>query len=97
MLAGIKEYPDHAILLNSAAWLGALCGYELDNCLTMVRKAVKLEPSAANYDTLAEVYYRQKNYKEALKNIEKAAELDKLEPFFKERVKKFTDALNNNR
>jgi hypothetical protein len=97
MLADIKEYPDHAILLNSAAWLGALCGHELDNCLTMVRKAVKLEPSAANYDTLAEVYYRQKNYKEALKNIEKAAELDKLEPFFKERVKKFTDALNNNR
>jgi hypothetical protein len=92
MLKAIEELPNHAILLNSAAWLGALNDFELQKCLKMVQKAIDLDPSAANYDTKAEVEYRLKLYKEALKSIEKAASLDKLEPFFRERVVKFRQA-----
>ncbi|MCM8535358.1 MAG: hypothetical protein NE334_05425 [Lentisphaeraceae bacterium] len=96
MLKSIKELPHNAILLNSVAWLGALNEHELDACLKMVNKAIDLEPSAANFDTRAEVQYRLKLYKEALESIEKAASLDKLEPFFRDRVKKFRKAVESN-
>ena len=96
MLKSIEAFPKNAVLLNSAAWLGALNNHKLDDCLKMVDKAIDLEPSAANYDTKAEVLYRLKLYKEALKSIEKAASLDKLEPFFRERVEKFRKAVEAN-
>ena len=97
LMEGIKQYPNNALLLNTAAWVGALCDHELEKCLTMVQKAIDTEPSAANYDTRAEVQYRLKKYKEALKSIEIAAKMDKLEPFFRERVKKFKEAFENSK
>ena len=87
MLQSIEAFPNHSILLNSAAWLGALNDHELQKCLKYVEKAIKLQPSAANYDTRAEVQYRLKMYKEALESIEKAASLDKLEPYLNSLVK----------
>ena len=97
MLDSIKALPKHAILLNSAAWLGALNDHELNKCLELVQLAIDLEPSAANYDTRAEVQYRLKMYKEALESIEKAASLDKLEPFFRDRVEIFRKAAEDNK
>ncbi|MCM8538755.1 MAG: hypothetical protein NE328_00615 [Lentisphaeraceae bacterium] len=94
---GIKKYPNNALLLNTAAWVGALCDHELEKCLVMVQKAIDIEPSAANYDTRAEVEFRLKKFKEALKSIEIAAKMDKLEPFFRERVKKFKSAVKDSK
>ncbi|MCM8525753.1 MAG: hypothetical protein NE327_04505 [Lentisphaeraceae bacterium] len=94
---GIKKFPNNALLLNTAAWVGALCDHELEKCLVMVQKAIDLEPSAANYDTRAEVQFRLKKYKDALKSIEIAANMDKLEPFFRERVKKFKSAVDDSK
>ncbi|MCH2204468.1 MAG: hypothetical protein MK132_01150 [Lentisphaerales bacterium] len=97
MAKSIQSLPNHSILLNSIAWLGALNDYELNECLKFVEKAIKLQPSAANYDTRAEVLYRLKMYKEALESIEKAANLDKLEPFFRDRVDMFRKAAEANK
>ena len=94
---GIAKYPKNALLLNTAAWVGALCDHELEKCLVWVQKAIDLEPSAANYDTRAEVEFRLKKFKEALKSIEIAAKMDKLEPFFRDRVKKFKKALEDSK
>ena len=94
---GIAKYPKNALLLNTAAWVGALCDHELEKCLVWVQKAIDLEPSAANYDTRAEVQYRLKKYEEALKSIEIAAKMDKLEPFFRDRVKKFRKAYEDSK
>lgn len=94
---GIEKYPNNALLLNTAAWVGALCDHELEKCLIMVQKAIDIEPSAANYDTRAEVEFRLKKFKEALKSIEIAAKMDKLEPFFRERVKKFKSAVKDSK
>ena len=92
MLNDIKKFPQHAMLLNSAAWLGAMCDHDLTKCLEMAQKSVKIDEGAANLDTLAEVHFRLKNFKEAVKYIEKAASMEKTEPFFKDRVKKFKKA-----
>ena len=94
---GIEKFPNNALLLNTAAWVGALCDHELEKCLVMVQKAIDLEPSAANYDTRAEVQFRLKKFKDALKSIEIAAKMDKLEPFFRERVKKFRSAVKDSK
>ena len=97
LMDGIEKYPNNALLLNTAAWVGALCDHELEKCLVMVQKAIDLEPSAANYDTRAEVQYRLKKYEEAFKSIEIAAKMDKLEPFFRDRVKKFKKAFEDSK
>ena len=94
---GIAKYPKNALLLNTAAWVGALCDHELEKCLVWVQKAIDLEPSAANYDTRAEVQFRLKKFKEALESIEIAAKMDKLEPFFRDRVKKFKKAFEDSK
>jgi len=94
---GIAAYPNNALLLNTAAWVGALCDHELEKCLVWVQKAIDLQPSAANYDTRAEVQFRLKKFKEALESIEIAAKMDKLEPFFRDRVKKFRKAFEDSK
>ena len=98
MLQSIEALPQSQSLLNSAAWLGALNDHELQKMFKYVEKAIETsDPSAANYDTRAEVQYRLKMYKEALESIEKAASLDKLEPFFRDRVDMFRKAAEANK
>ncbi|NQZ57750.1 MAG: hypothetical protein HRT88_09850, partial [Lentisphaeraceae bacterium] len=90
----LKKYPANAMLLNTAAWLGALCNYELELCRQYSHRSVDSSPSAAAYDTLSEVYSRLNRPKEAMQYIEKAISIDKLEPFYKKRLKKLKSALN---
>jgi len=91
----IKIYPHNSLILNSAAWLGALCNHQLESCLKYALSGIEAEPSAAIYDTLAEVLFRLKRYKEAVFYIEKSTKMDKIEPFYKKRLLQFREVLKN--
>jgi tetratricopeptide (TPR) repeat protein len=73
--AYIAKYQDSANDLNSYAWFWAGQGKNLEGALDAAKKSIALQEAYYNWDTLATVYQRMKNYPEALKAAEKAYEL----------------------
>lgn len=57
--------PGDAGAHNDLAWFLALTGGPLDEALRHAERAVEMEPSGGNYDTLAEVLYRSGRIDEA--------------------------------
>ncbi len=51
--------------------------HNLDEALNLSLKAVKISPSPANLDTLAEAYYQKKEFHKALKTVERALDRDR--------------------
>jgi len=73
--AYIAKHKDSADELNTYAWFWAGQEKNLDSALDAAKKSIELEEAYYNWDTLATVYQRMKNYPEALKAAEKAYEL----------------------
>ena len=98
----LAKRPGEAIALNNLAWLYATSTdpalkSKIDDALALSLKAVSLSPSSANLDTLAEIYYIQKDYEKALKTIERALDQDRKSlDYFKKQKKKILKALEQN-
>ena len=84
-----QKYQDagNADLLNSVAWELAIADQHLDIALKFAEQAVSHSPGRAEiWDTLAEVHFHLKNYREAVKAQERAVELDPDQSSFQERL-----------
>jgi len=98
-LSILKKKPNDHLVLNNLAWLYATTKDQalqnkLDDALSYSHKAVKINPSSANLDTLAEIYYLRQEYKKALKAIERALDQDrKAQDYFKKQKKKIQRAI----
>lgn len=72
----VVKYPDNAFALNYVGYNLADAGRDLDRALTLIEKAVSLQPKADFIiDSLAWVHFRMGNTAEALKQIRKAVRL----------------------
>jgi len=75
---GLTQYPDDDAMLNYLAYMWAEAGVKLDKAETYVTKALEKEPNSGAYaDTLGWIYFKQKKYKDALTQIQRARELVK--------------------
>lgn len=92
----IKNKPDDAQWLNDYAWFLATHDRKLDRALEYAKKAVAKEPKSAGIlDTLAECYFRLKQYDKAIETQKKAVELadsKTLKEELQDRLKKFEAA-----
>ncbi|MCD4721255.1 MAG: tetratricopeptide repeat protein [Desulfobacula sp.] len=76
----IKIDPKDASALNYLGYSYADLGIKLDEALSLIKRAHKLKPDDGYItDSLGWVYYQKGNYKEAVKYLEKAAELTSFE------------------
>ena len=67
--------PNFVPACNALAWLYAESEKNIDEAITLARKAVKLKPTASHWDTLAYALYKAQRYKEAADAIAKALDL----------------------
>lgn len=93
----IEMDPRQAQPYNNLAWLYATCKDEkLRNpaeSLRLARKAVELAPRAASlWDTLAEAYFVNQRYNEAIDAITQAISLDPHNAFYRAQLAKFRKA-----
>jgi tetratricopeptide (TPR) repeat protein len=93
----LEHAPDDPQTLNNLAWLYATAPppfFDPQAALDLARKAARLEPDAYVLDTLAEAYYVNGRYAEALAAIRRAIALrpEKVK-YFQEQEEKFEKAL----
>jgi Flp pilus assembly protein TadD len=84
-------------VLNNLAWFYATCEVESlrnpERSLKLARLAVELEPSSHIFDTLAESYFVNGMYQEAIEAAERALKLTKgNRSYYKEQLEKFRKA-----
>ncbi|MCP4757016.1 MAG: tetratricopeptide repeat protein [Proteobacteria bacterium] len=96
----LSKKPGDNIALNNLAWMYLTTKdpkmHKVDEALELALKAVKISPSAANLDTLAEAYYQKKEYRRALKAIESALDQDRQSlDDFKKTKKKILKAIQS--
>jgi tetratricopeptide (TPR) repeat protein len=90
--------PDNALVLNNLAWHYATCEdqsfRDYDRALSLARLAARLEPSPHILDTLAESYYVNGRYREAVAAGEKAlASAREKRSYYREQIEKFKSAM----
>ena len=73
--AALTLNPNFATACNALAWLYAESEKNIDEAITLARRAVKLKPTASHWDTLAYALYKAQRYKEAAGAIAKALDL----------------------
>jgi len=72
----IMVAPGFAPAYNSAAWLLAREGMDLDEAQQLAHKAIELDPSYSDaYDTLGWIYYLAGKFDEAVQSLQKAQDL----------------------
>lgn len=80
----LQQHPQHALALNFIGYNLADSGEDLQRALTLIQKAVELEPEQDFIlDSLAWVHYRLGNMQEAWKHIQNAVQIskdDKIDP-----------------
>ncbi|MGH2574995.1 MAG: tetratricopeptide repeat protein, partial [Ignavibacteria bacterium] len=75
-MQAFKYYPDNILLLNNYAYHLSERGKKLLEALEMSKKTIEREPENPSYlDTYGWIYFKLKDYKNALKYIEKAVKL----------------------
>lgn len=75
---GLEVDPDHAPILNSLGYIYAEEDIKLNEAERMVKKALTVEAdNGAYWDSLGWVHYKQKAYKQAKEDLEKALSLVK--------------------
>ena len=84
-------------VLNNLAWLYATCEIQsLRNparALNLAKLAAQIEPSSYIFDTLAESYFVNGMYSEALEAAERALKLAKTNrSYYREQIEKFKKA-----
>jgi tetratricopeptide (TPR) repeat protein len=83
----IEINPEHVEALNYLGYSYADRGINLDEALDLIEKAVKLEPDRGYIrDSLGWVYFKKGMYKEALREIKKAAVAEKEDPLILEHL-----------
>jgi superkiller protein 3 len=86
--------PNNPAPYNNAAWFYAINEINLDKGIELSKKAISFQPDEPVYlDTLAELYYKKKDYNKAIDIIEKAIKLDPKSEYLKEQLKKFKSNL----
>jgi Zn-dependent protease with chaperone function len=101
----LKISPDSYHALNNLAWLYATCKskefFRPQRALVLAKKAAELKKEPYILDTLAQSYYVNGMYKEAVASQERAIKLLKLDPGnrreqndYEGRLKKFVEAAN---
>ncbi len=90
--------PDNALVLNNLAWYYATCEDESYQdhfrALALAKLAIRLEKSPHIWDTLAESYYVNGMYRDAVEAGQKALErAGRKRHYFEEQLKKFKKAL----
>lgn len=90
--------PDNALVLNNLAWHYATCEDEMFQdhfrALALAKLAIRLEKSPHIWDTLAESYYVNGMYRDALEAGEQALErAAKKRPYYEDQIEKFKRAL----
>ena len=69
---------DNAVFLNSYAWSLAVTYRDVERAISLAKKATALDPENPDlFDTLAEAYWRDEKYDEAIRAETKAVELAK--------------------
>ena len=73
--------PNHHQTLNYLAYMWAERSENLDKALDYVQRALELNPGNGAYlDTLGWIHYQQGNFEPALRELEKAAQAEPMEP-----------------
>lgn len=94
----LVKKPEDNVALNNLAWMYLNAEdeklHKLDEALSLALRAVEIQPSPANLDTLAEAYFQLKDYDRALKTIERALDKDRRDlDDFKKTKKKILRAM----
>jgi tetratricopeptide (TPR) repeat protein len=90
----VNNYPKDADYLNNYAWALTEWKGNLDTALTLAQRAIAINPNISDYyDTMAEIYAREKDFVSAIREIKKAIWLKRDDPYLLEREKKFKTAL----
>jgi Zn-dependent protease with chaperone function len=96
--AAISRAPDDATALNNLAWLYATGPYSYrhpEEALKLALKAASLDPAPIFLDTLAEAYYANGMYAEAVSTIDEAiSQGGKLHAYLLKQKEKFEKALS---
>jgi hypothetical protein len=78
--AGIKtcqDWPGASDYFNSTAWLAVACHRKINEAFNLAQQAVEMDKkSAANLDTLAEIYFQKGDRAKAIELCKKCAELE---------------------
>ncbi|MFO0927910.1 MAG: hypothetical protein U0736_12860 [Gemmataceae bacterium] len=85
----MRAFPRSAWALNQSAWLSAVCRRDLEQGLTLARKAVALAADNAAYqDTLAETLFQLGKKEEAIAAQKRAVALQPERPYFRRQLKR---------
>ena len=77
----LKLNPDQPLVLNYLGYSWVDQGVNLKRAMNLIRKAVKLKPDDGYFvDSLGWAYYRQGQFKQAVKHLERAVELRPEDP-----------------
>jgi tetratricopeptide (TPR) repeat protein len=83
-------HPNSGPLHNLYAWAAAKCRRELDAALRHAKRAVELQPAnTASLDTLAEAHFHRGEFDDAIRVMQRCAELEPEEPRHKEQLERF--------
>ena len=85
--------PNFAPACNALAWLYAENEKNIDDAITLARKAIELKPTASYWDTLAYALYKARRYKEATEAIATALDLQPNDPDYVARQKLIQKAI----
>ena len=85
--------PNFAPACNGLAWLYAESEKNIDEAITLARKAIELKPIASYWDTLAYALYKARRYKEAAEAIATAIDLKPNDPDYVARQKLIQKAI----
>ena len=91
--AALTLNPNFAMACNALAWLYAESEKNIDEAITLARRAVKLKPTASHWDTLAYALYKAHRYKEAAGAIAKALDLQPKDSDYVTRQKSIQKAI----
>ena len=73
----LQRYPEHPQLNNAVGYALANSGRRLDEAAAMIRKAIAAEPDTAAYlDSMGWVYYKQGDFEEALRWLQRGRAAD---------------------
>ena len=86
--------PDSPSAYNNLAWFYADQNTNLEEAIRLCQKAIALEPKPAYIDTLAQLYYKQGRYDEALQEMSKVIQLAPDNPKYKRHWKVIRNRLN---
>ena len=91
--AALTLNPNFVPVCNALAWLYAESEKNIDEAITLARKAVKLKPVASHWDTLAYALYKAQRYKDAADAITTALDLQPDDPDYVARQKLIQKAI----